>query len=186
MSSPADRLSVAERLAENSSRSSRRSALELVFLPETEEFERCNEGVGERGGAAVAAHRHRRRAESDRQQPRALRPLDQRQQQHRWRVQAAPVNSGICRSASATNMGPCRAKASDTSLLSGGPGIHGSVTSSSSPKPDVACMSPLPRVELEQQRAGPLGRIERVLVQMRQHFRETGRAREQRQNRLAG
>ncbi len=119
-------------------------ALELVSLPETEELERSDEGVGDRGGVAGGRHGHRGRPESDRKQSGALRAGGERHQQRRGRRARRSVNSGICRSASATNVGPCRAKASDTSLCSGGPGIHGSVTSSSSPKPDVACMMPLP------------------------------------------
>ncbi len=54
------------------------------------------------------------------------------------------------------------------------------------PKTRRGLHDPAARVELEQQRAGTVGRIERVLMQMRQHVGETRRPREQRYNGLAG
>ena len=160
-------------------------ALELVFLAETEEFERRDEGVGDRGGVAVARHGHRGRPESDGKQPRALRAVDERQQQRGGGAQTlgqfGHLSIGVSHKRGSLPREGLRHEL--VFRRTGYPWVRDKLLE---PETRRGLHDAAARIELEQQRAGTVGRIERVLMQMWQHVGETGRPREERHDGLAG
>ena len=158
------------RLAENSSSSSRRSRCSSSLWRRRNSSSAVEERVGDLAGVAGDDARRRRVVEADGEQPDALVAARERQQQRRRRAQAR-ARSGICRSASATSVGVARARTRRRRPpLPRRPGSHGSARSSSRPKPEVACSTPLRGLCSKSSEQSPPRHVERVLMQVRQQI----------------
>ena len=113
--------------------------------------------------------------EADRQHPDALVAPHQRHEQRRTCVRGAPrVRHLAIRVGDERRRRRARTRRRPSALRSAA-GVHGSVGSASSPKPEVACISAVARIVFEEQRASAAGDVEGVLMQMRQQIAETGR-----------
>ena len=162
-------------------------ALQLLALPEPEQLERGDEGVGRLGRRRRRCRRPPAARRTDRQQADPLAAADQRQQQRGAACRAAPADPGIWRSASATSVGARRANASVTQRRFVGAG-HPRIgrAASSRPKPDVACRAPLRGLCSNSSEQRAAGRVERVLVQVRQQVGGRRAVRQQRRERTRG
>ncbi len=133
----------------------------------------------------LAGHGHRGGPESDGKQAGALRAGDERHQQRRRRAQTlgqfGHLSIGVSHKRGSLPREGLRHEL--VFRRTGYPGVRDKLLE---PETGGGLHDAAARVELEEQRAGTVGRIERVLMQMWQHVGETGRPREERHNGLAG
>ena len=122
----------------------------------------------------VAVDRRRPAAASSKptaSRPTRSRAARERQQQRRRRVEPRRRDRASAASASATSVGvPPRERVGDERALRRRRAPTGSVRSSSRPKPDVACSTPLRGLCSKSSEQRSAGDVERVLVQLRQQI----------------